>query len=30
VGPAVLGAGDPEPQELPDQQIADESINIWM
>ncbi len=29
-GPAVLGAGDLEPEELPDQQIADQSINIWM
>jgi len=28
--PAVLGPGDLEPEELPEQQVADESINIWM
>jgi len=28
--PAVLGAGELQPEELPEQQVADESINIWM
>jgi flagellar hook-length control protein FliK len=28
--PADLGAGDLEPEESPEQQVADESINIWM